>query len=181
MLYRYKDLISKGLNDYQIKKLLKNKDLIKVEKTLYSNNFNYDKVDIVSKLYPMNVITLNSALFEYKLIKEKPSKVYIATKQKARKIKLSYVEQTFMSDHLLDVGIVHIKKNNSIINIFDLERLLIEIVRYRPIIDYKIYNEAMDNYKRIIKLLNQNKLNDYLKVFKDIQLNNKVNKIIKDI
>ena len=45
--------------------------------------------------------------------------------------------------------------------IFDLERMLIELVRYKSKIPFNYYKEILGNYRRILPKLNTEKIRDY--------------------
>ena len=72
-----------------------------------------------------------------------------------------------MTDELYSIGMNHVKYLGFDIQIYDLERLLIEVVRNKKNIDFDTYLEIMQGYKKIIKLLNKNKINQYITYFKD--------------
>ena len=53
------------------------------------------------------------------------------------------------------------------IQIYDLERLLIEVVRNKKNMDFNLYSKIILGYKKIVRLLNKNKLGRYVQFFKD--------------
>ena len=169
-MYTFVDLQNKGLSSYQIKKLVSEGKLYKIENGLYSIKKNNSLLEVVTTLYPNDIITLNSAFFYYGLIKKEPSIIYIASVQKARKIKRGNIKQIFMSDHLLHIGEVKMKYKNISFNTYSLERLLIELVRNKTSIDSNIYDEVINSYKKITKLLNKSKLEEYISYFKDSKI-----------
>ena len=81
-----------------------------------------------------------------------------------------------MTDSLYDIGANKITYQGFNIMIYDLERLLIEVVRNKVNLDYDIYREIIGSYKRIKKLLNKNKLNEYIVNFKDVKIVDRINK-----
>jgi len=178
MLYLYKDLTNKGLSDYQIKKQVKDKKLFMVQKGVYSTTENYDYLEYLVKKHPNVIVTLETACICYSLIKKNPDIYYLSTKQKDRKIKDEKVKQIFMTDTLYNVGSNVITYQNYKIRIYDLERLLIEIIRNKVNIDFEIYTNMINSYKKISKLLNKNKLQQYIKLFKDKRIEERINKEI---
>ena len=167
MLYTYIDLKKKGYSAYQIEKLVNEKRLYKIEKGLYGTSDNESDLEIIRTLYPDSIITLESAFYYYGMLNKKPNFFRLATVQKARKIKRENVKQIFMTDKFYNLGISNMKYQNVHVVTYDLERLLIEIVRNKVKIDYDTYNEVIKNYQRIAKLLNKKKLSLYLPYFKD--------------
>lgn len=162
MIYRHKDLIKLGLSNYQIKKKISNGDLFIIQKGIYSNQKSFQNLEVVLSKFKDSVMTLDSALFYYGLIKCEPKFFYLATKQKARKINNNLIKQTFMTDDLLFLGNNMIKYNGQVILSFDIERLLIEVVRNKTKINYDIYHEAIKSYIKVKRILNIKKLNEYI-------------------
>jgi len=176
MLYLYKDLTNKGLSDYQIKKQVQDKKLFMVQKGAYSTTEEYDHLEYLTKKHPNGIVTLETACICYSLIKKKPETYYLATKQKDRKIRDEKVKQIFMTDSLYDVGANVITYQNYKIKIYDLERLLIEVVRNKINMDFDVYTNIIHSYQKIAKLLNKNKLKQYISLFKDKRIEERINK-----
>lgn len=175
-MFTFTDLQSKGLSSYQIKKLVEEGKLYKIENGLYSTKKENTNLEVIATLYTKDIITLNSAFYYYGLIKKEPSIIYIASVQKARKIKRDNIKQIFMSDHLLHIGEVKMKYKNVSFNTYSLERLLIELVRNKTSIDSITYDEAINSYKKLINLLNKNKVKEYITYFKDPKIEYRINK-----
>lgn len=167
MIYLYKDLTKQGYSDYQIKKMVQNRQLYMVEKGVYSVNQTYDPLEVITKKHPNVIVTLETACYCYKLLSKQKLPYKVATKQKDRKILDERVKQIFMTDLLYPIGKSTITYQSYPIHIYDLERLLIEIVRNKTNMDYEIYHEIMESYKKLTRLLNLEKLNSYISYFKD--------------
>ncbi len=176
MIYLYTDLTKKGLSDYQIKKLVKEEKLFMFKKGAYSTTKDYNYLEYIAKKHPNAVVTLNTACKCYGLIKSDNLPYYIATKQKDRKINDDNVKQIFMSDNLYKIGVSKITYQGFNILIYDLERLLIEVVRNKVNISYEDYHEIINSYQKINKLLNKNKLNSYISCFKDKKISERINR-----
>lgn len=176
MIYLYNDLRKKGLSDYQIKKGLANKEFYMIKKGAYSTTENYNYLEYIAKKHPNAVVTLFTACHCYGLYDQKEEKYYITTKQKDRKINDDKINQTFMTDRLYKIGISKITYQGFNILIYDLERLLIEIVRNKTNIEYDIYHNIINNYQKISKLLNKKKLQDYIIEFKDPKIKYRIEK-----
>ena len=85
-----------------------------------------------------------------------------------------------MSDHLLHIGEVKMKYKNISFNTYSLERLLIELVRNKTSIDSNIYDEVINSYRKITKLLNKNRLEEYMSYFKDNKIKYRILKEVFD-
>lgn len=176
MIYLYKDLTKKGLSDYKIKKCVSNKELYMIDKGAYSTTINYNPLELIAKKHPNAVFTLMTACHCYGLLKSDNEPYYIATKQKDRKIISDKIKQVFMTDKLYYIGVSKITYQGFNILIYDLERLLVEVVRNKVNIDYDTYHEIINSYKRISRLLNKNKLESYVKEFKDPRIKERINR-----
>ena len=176
MVYSYEQILNKGYSNYQIKKLVEEKKLIKIKPGIYSDKKEYELVELVVIEYKNFVTTMESALYYYGLIKNEPSYFSLATTQKARKIKRDYIKQTFMSENLYMVGTNIIKYQGVKVPAYDIERLLIEVVRSKTKMDFEIYKEAIESYKKIRNLLHKKKLNSYLELFKDPKIAMRIRK-----
>ena len=63
--------------------------------------------------------------------------------------------------------------NDGVINIYDRERLLIELIRKKKQIPFDYYKEIISNYRAIVDELDMYKIEEYLTLFKnDINLSN---------
>ena len=176
MLYLYKDLKNKGQSDYQIKKQIQDGKLFMVQKGVYSTSEDYDYLEYLTKKHPNGIVTLETACICYSLIKKKPEIYYLATKQKDRKIRDEKVKQIFMTDSLYNIGSNIITYQNYKIRIYDLERLLVEVVRNKVNLNFDAYTEIVNSYRKISKLLNKNKLRQYTSIFKDKRIEARIDK-----
>lgn len=176
MIYLYKELTKKGYSDYQIKKLVREKQLYMVEKGVYSVKEEYDPLEVITKKHPNAIVTLETACYCYRLLSKLHLPYVIATKQKDRKILDERVKQIFMTDTLYPIGKSKITYQSYPIHIYDLERLLIEVVRNKTNLDYEVYQEIIKSYQKLSRLLNQDKLNEYMKYFKDNKIEMRIQK-----
>lgn len=167
MLYRYSELLkSSNFNsDKKIKDALNENKIFKLDCGFYSERNDYSELEFISKKYCNAIFNSDSAYFYQGLTDNIPTKYYISTKKKARKITNNKIVQTFMEDKYFDIGLTEIYYNNVKIRIYDKERLLIELIRNKNNISYDMYKEIIGNYRQIIDSLNLLKLQTYLKKF----------------
>ena len=176
MIIRHKELVRQGNSPYQIKKMVDNKELFFIRKGVYSTDESLNYFEMISKKHPNAVFTLDTACYIYRLKKDLGQTYYIATKQKDRKIKTEYIKQIFMTDELYNIGVSNITYQNTNIKVYDLERLLIEIVRNKTNISFDNYKEIINSYSKIKKLLNTKKLEIYLSYFKNPKIIERIEK-----
>ena len=173
MIYNYKEVIKIYKNDYNLKKALNKNEIYKLEKGIYSQTKVVSPLVLYSKKYPNAVITMDSAYYYYNLTDVIPNKVYLATDRNSDKINNKKIVQIYMSKEILNAGKLTIKEDNQAINIYDRERLLIELIRKKKQIAFDYYKEIISNYRKIVDELDMYKIEDYLSLFKnDINLSN---------
>ena len=167
MIYSYKELLQKYGSRYNIEKALKNKEIYRLDKDIYSEKSFINPLILYSKKYPYAVITMDSAFYYYNLTDVIPNKTYLATPRNARIIKNQEIEQIFMDKSILDVGKSTVKVNNEDVYMYDKERLLIELIRKRKQIPFDYYKEIIANYREIVDDLDMYKIEQYLSLFKN--------------
>lgn len=167
MIYNYKEIIEIYGNDYNLKKALSKNEIFKLDKGIYSSKKIVSPLVIYSKKYPNSVITMDSAYYYYNLTDVIPSKVYLATDRNTDKINNEKIIQTFMSKDILYQGRINVQTNDGIINIYDRERLLIELIRKKKQIPFDYYKEIISNYRAIVDKLDMYKIEEYLSLFKN--------------
>ena len=121
-------------------------------------------IEIIAKKFPNFVIYGDSAYYYHNLTDFIPSKVVLATK-KNNKIRSKYVKQVRLTDELFNIGITKREINGVSINIYDKERMLIELARSKNQMGYDMYKEIITNYRKIADDLNMEKLENYLTYF----------------
>jgi hypothetical protein len=70
-----------------------------------------------------------------------------------------------MENKILNIGKVSLPVDGNMINIYDRERLLIELIRKRWQMDYDYYKLVINNYRKIAKELDKQKLKEYAPSF----------------
>ena len=165
MLFYYKELLEKGFNRYQIEKKTKNRELFKVSKGIYSDEEYPSDLAIIMKKYPKSILTLNSAFFYYDLTDKIPEYYYLATEKKAHIINEDSVKQIFTTKNFFDIGLTKMKIEDTEVNIYDKERMLIELIRYKTKLSYELYKEVLNSYRKIKEEINFIKVYKYAKSF----------------
>lgn len=164
MLYFHKELKKELKSDYQIQKAVDEKKYFKIEDGLYSDKQNANYIEIIAKKFPNFVIYGDSAYYYHNLTDFIPSKVVLAT-TKNNKIRSKYVKQVRLTNELFNVGITKIEINGIPINIYDKERMLIELARSKNQMGYDMYKEIITNYRKIADDLDMEKIENYLSYF----------------
>lgn len=177
MIYTYNEMLEKYKSDYQIKKAIMNCKVFKLNKGIYSDTSFVNDLEILSKKYPYGIIASNSAYFYYDLTDVIPNRVSIATNRKTRMIKDNEIKQIRVRDDLYELGKTKINYEGVDINIYDKERLLVDLARNKNKMQYDLYKEIVKNYRKISNSLNVRKIEEYIKYFANSK---KIFEIIQD-
>ena len=148
-------------SDYYINKLVKERKLFRIDKGIFSEREYVPELALLSYKYPKAVITMETAFYLYGLTDEVPGACTMATKRESAPIADSRVKQIFMPERLLGLGTTTMEYKGYEIKIFDRERMLIELVRYKSKLPFNYYKEILGNYRRILPQLNSEKIRDY--------------------
>ena len=167
MVYTYKEILEKYSSRYELEKALKNKKIFKLEKGIYSDTDLINPIIIISKKYPKGIITMDSAFYYYDLTDVIPQNVYLATNRKSKKVKDNRVVQIYMDKDILNYGKTEIIIKGNKVNMYDKERLLIELIRKRASIPFDYYKEIISNYRYISDELDMYKIEEYVALFKN--------------
>ena len=167
MIMNYSEAYKKYKNDYGINKAILNKEIYKVARGMYSDKKNIDPIAVYSKKYPNAIITLDSAFYYYKLSDYIPNKVNMAIARHARPIKDSDITISYVDDEILNYGKTIVKVDGEDVNIYDKERLLVELIRKKNQIPFDYYKEIIANYRKISDKLDMSKIEEYMTLFKN--------------
>ena len=162
MLYTHKELLNKYKSNYQIEKAVKQQKIFKIEKGIYSTNKNVHYLEVITKKYPNAIITGESAYYYHNLTDVIPDKIYLATKRNAVRIKDKRIKQVLVSDKLFDLGKEKLLFEGVHINIYDKEKMLIELIKNKSNISFDYYKEIILNYRNIVDELKNWKIEQYL-------------------
>ena len=167
MLYFHKELKEKLKSDYQIQKAVLNSNYYKIEKGLYSDIEFVNPLEIISKKYPNAIFSSDSAYYYYDLTDVIPDYYYLATKRSDSRIKDNNIKQLFIPNELFELGKTEIEIENITINIYDEERMLVELIRKKNTIPFDYYKEIITNYRKIADKLDIYKIQEYISYYKN--------------
>lgn len=167
MLYNHNEVKKIYKSDYQIKKAIKDGLLYKLDKGVYSDKDIINPLVIFSKKYSSAIVTMDSAFYYYDLTDVIPQKIYLATSSGYRKINNKKIKQIYVPNDILKQGKVEVDVDGEKVNMYDKERLLVELIRKRKLIPFDYYKEIISNYRRISKDLEMYKIEEYLSLYKN--------------
>ena len=165
MLYTYNQIKNKYKSTYQIRKALNNKEIYKIEKGIYSDSPNIHYLETIMMKYPYGIFTSYSAYYYHNLTDVIPDKVYLSTNRNNRMIYSNKIKQIRMKDELYNLGRTKIDYEGIKINIYDKERMLIDLARNKNQIGYDLYKEIISNYRKLADSLDTQKIEEYIQHF----------------
>ena len=169
MVYNYKEAIELYKSDYQLRKAIENKEIYKIENGIYSDkSYINQNLVVICKKYPNSIITMDSAFYYYNLTDVIPQKTYIVSARDTYKINNDDIVQAFLPKEIVNRGRTEIQTSDGIINIYDRERLLVELLRKKNQIPFDYYKEIISNYREIIEELDMSKVEEYAALFRNV-------------
>ncbi len=161
MLYSYKECIEQYHTDYSIRKAISAGELVKISRGVYSDGKPEKELEIIGKTYPYAVFTMDSAFYYHGLTDTIPKKYYLITNKNSTKIKDKRIVQYFDNNDSLDLGSVIKEYNGSHIRIFNRERMLVELIRYKNSLPFDYYKEIIGNYRKLVYQLDIESVQEY--------------------
>lgn len=166
MIYTHKELENIYQSDYQIKKAISEGKIYKIERGIYSHKPSVRLLEVVTKKYPNAIFTMDSAFYFYGLTDVIPRKTHLAVKRTStRRNSNRNIIHIFVSEKLLEVGKTQITFDGVVINIYDKERMLIELVRNKKRLAFDYYKEIVNSYRVMVNELDARKIEVYAEEF----------------
>ena len=166
MYYNYKEVLNIFKNDYNLKKAIGRKELYKIRPGVYSYEGYTDEYEIIFSKYKQIVLTLQSAFYHHNITDYIPNYIYLATPKNSYPLNSNHIKQIFMTKKYFEIGITDVSKNSYRIKVYDLERTLIELIRYQTKIPYEEYQHVLKKIRASSDKLDYKKLIKYAKNFK---------------
>lgn len=167
MLYTRKEISKKYNSTYQLNKALKSKKIFKIQNGIYSDEEYVNPLAVITKKYPNAIFTMDSAFYYWNLTDVIPDKFCLATKRINVRYKDEDIKQYFIKENLFDFGKTTLNIENVEINIYDKERMLVELVRKKTQIPLDYYKEIISNYRNIANTLDSFKISEYISYYKN--------------
>ena len=161
MLKTRKECLDQYGSDYYIQQKIHAGELYRIEKGIFAEEAYVPELALISWKYPKAVVTMLSAFYHYGLTDVIPDVYDLATDRDAAKITDPRVHQYFIPTDSFMVGIDNAEERGYTFRIYDKERMLIELLRYKSKLPFDLYKEVLLNYRRIMPQLNIQKIQDY--------------------
>ena len=165
-LVRYQDFKDQGFQPRKIRELLDSGKIEKLKSGLYTlPDQNVHSFRIVQMAIPKSVIALISALAWYNLTTQNPDQVYIAIPQSEKPPKLEWppISVHYFSARIYQAGIRRIQIDGHDIQIYDREKSICDMFRFRKQLGEDIALEALTRYLNSEKR-DLNKLSEMMEI-----------------
>ena len=167
MVLTYKECIEKYGSDYLLKKELTAGNIFQKEKGIYSSQKSCSELGIISAKYPRAVFTGESAFYYHSLTDVIPDYYHLAMVRNSSRINDPRVKQSVLKADIFEVGKVQMQHNNIKINIYDSERMLVELMRFKNKVPFDYYKEIILNYRNRVEMMDIGKVEEYVAYFKN--------------
>ncbi len=167
MVLTYKQCIEKYGSDHMLKKEIVAGNIFQKEKGIYSLNRNCSELEIICAKYPKAVFSGESAFYYHGLTDVIPDFYHLATIRTDGRIKDERVKQIFLKKDIFDMGQIKMEYHNTEVCIYNLERMLIELVRFRSKLPFDYYKEIIASYRNRVDKMDIAKMEEYAARFKN--------------
>ena len=165
MIYTYKECKEKWSSNYQIKKQIAAGSLFQIEKGIYSDTPDVSTLAVISTKYPKAIFTMDSAFYYHGLTDVIPDEYHIATDKHSIYISDKRIRQYYIPSDILNTGVTTMTRRDATIRIYDKERMLIELLRYKNKLPFDYYKEILGNYRSLIYELDIERIQQYAATF----------------
>ena len=161
MMMTYAECVDRFGTRYQTKKKINTDSLFLIERGIYAEQPDVPEIAVLAHKYPRAVFTMQTAFYFHDMTDVIPEKYDLATGRNAAKITDNRVKQHFYPDNILQEGADTFPYMGYDLIMYNRERMLIELIRYKSKLPYDYYKEILLNYRRILPSLNIQKIQDY--------------------
>lgn len=142
-----------GIDYRRILDFVEKGDLIRLKNGYYTVRLSdFSEEELVGKLFPDAVLSLESALYVYGYIQKKPYGWRLAVDKNTSKsrFKMDYpkILPMYSEPETLALGVTEIRLGEASMKIFEKERLICDCLKYEEKIDHEIFKEGLMSYIR---------------------------------
>lgn len=142
-----------GIDYRRILDFVEKGDLIRIKNGYYAVRISdFSEDELIAKLFPDGVLSLENALYVHDYIKKKPYgwKIAIDKNTSKSRFKIDYppVIPFYAEPETLEFGIEKIAFGGTEMNIFDKERLVCECLKYEDKMERDLFKEGLLSYIR---------------------------------
>lgn len=130
---------------------VENGEIVRLKNGYYTvKEHSFSEEELMVKLFSDGILTLESGLFAYGYIKEKPKAWRIAIDKNTSKSRFKYEEPKvlpmYTEPEMLSLGVETIEFGGSKMAIYDKERLICDCLKYEDKMDRVVFQEGLRSY-----------------------------------
>lgn len=165
MIMTYNECLERVGTNYNLKKSLASGKVFQIEKGIYSDSPDASPLAVITAKYPNAIITMDSAFYYHDLTDVIPQRYCLATDKHSYPIKDRRVWQFYLPSDILNVGVTTMTVRDATFKIYDKERMLIELLRYKNKLSFDYYKEILQNYRDQMYDLDIERIEEYADAF----------------
>lgn len=152
-----------GVDYHQLLSYLRQGFLARVKNGYYRiQEDSQDPDETIAAMFPDAVLCMESALYAYGYIKDKPFAYHLAVDKNTSKSRflLDYpvVIPYYTEPRVLEIGVREIEQSGVTLKIYDKDRLICDVLKYESKLEHSIFKEALRGYiddpeKNVMNLL----------------------------
>lgn len=159
-MFSRSEALKKYGSDYKIKKEVESGKLYMLEKGVYSIEPDVPPMAVYTFRYPHAVVTMDSAFYFYGLTDVIPDEYSLATKRNSPPIRDSKVKQYYVDMDFFPLGTEEKEYRGYPVRIYSLERMLVELVRYKSKLPLSYYKELIQGFREKTGSLDMQEVQD---------------------
>lgn len=156
------DCLNEYGSDYMIQKKVDAGELFKVGKGVYSENRHVPELAVLAYQYPNAVVTMRNAFYMHGLTDVIPDEYDLSTNRNASKIPGDNIKQYFAPSNFFEQGVESADYKGYPIRMYNRERMLIELLRYKNKLPFDYYKEVLHSFRQILPQLDMQEIQDYI-------------------
>ena len=142
-----------GIDYRRILDFVQSGDLVRIKNGYYTDRMDrFTEEELVARLFRDARLCMESALYAYGYIREKPYGWHLAVDKNTSKsrFKMDYpkVIPYYTEPEALELGSTTIEQNGLTFQIYDKERMICDCLKYEAKLDRAIFREAVQSYIR---------------------------------
>ena len=154
------DCLKEYGSDYMIQQKVDAGALFKIGKGIYSEDKHVPELAVIAYKYPNAVVTMRSAFYMHGLTDVIPDEYDLSTDRNASKIREKNIKQYFVPSDF-EQGTETVDYKGYSIRVYNKERMLIELLRYKNKMPYDYYKEVLHSFRKILPKLDMQAIQDY--------------------
>ncbi|SDB01634.1 type IV toxin-antitoxin system AbiEi family antitoxin domain-containing protein [Eubacterium oxidoreducens] len=151
VILKSQELYEMGFSTRMLHSYVEEDILMRVKSGIYClSKERPEEEDMICELFPDGVLCMESALYEYGYLRQRPLKWQIAIDKDTSKarFKMDYpqVKPYYTEAKVLSIGVTEIALGKGTMKIYDKERLIVDCIRYENQLEHEILKNALRHY-----------------------------------